>query len=154
MSLAPRQRRDSSGDRRSKGSMAQFVREFLSFDTKGLTRREFKNILRAQPAFGRQFERNPGAYYGAIRRLVERGDIEDRAGLMFASEGTRISIFARKEPANCSHSRPGPKFPSGAAFYITSVGGPRATASRRSALRPFRPFSELPPTPESGRQLM
>lgn len=42
MSLAPKPRRDRSDDRRSKGSMAQFEREFLSFDTKGLTRRELK----------------------------------------------------------------------------------------------------------------
>ena len=73
--------------------MAHFLREFLSLNRTGWTRRELKTVTQA--AFPRQFERNPNAYYGAIRRLIERGDVEDRAGRLFASEETRAWVLAR-----------------------------------------------------------
>lgn len=63
----------------------------------GWTRAELKQVLRAQPAFRRQFERNSGAYPNMIRRLIQRGDIEDRIGRLFASEETRLSVLARSE---------------------------------------------------------
>ena len=66
----------------------------LSLNPKGWTRRELKRVTQA--AFPRQFERNPKAFYGMTRRLIERGDVEDRAGVLFASEDTRLSVLARK----------------------------------------------------------
>ena len=77
--------------------MAQFTREFLSRDSNGRPRQELKQVLRAQPTFWRQFERNPKAYPGMIRRLIKRGDIKERDGLLYASEETRLSVLARKE---------------------------------------------------------
>ena len=77
--------------------MAQFTREFLSRNPKGWTPQELKEVLRAQPAFWRHFERNPNAYPDMIRRLLQRGDIENRAGLLFALEAIRLSVLARNE---------------------------------------------------------
>lgn len=97
MSRAAKPWRDRSGDQRSKGSMAQFARELLSLNPKGWTREELKAAMRAQPAFWPQFERNPGAYYGMIHRLIGRGEIEVRGRLLFASDETRLAVLARKE---------------------------------------------------------
>lgn len=77
--------------------MAQFTRVILVRNPKGWTREELKQELRAQPAFRQQFERNPGAYPNMIRRLVLRGNIEERDGLLFASESIRRSVLARTE---------------------------------------------------------
>lgn len=77
--------------------MAQFVREFLSFNPRGWTRLELKRIVRAQPAFWRQCERNSRAYCNLMGRLIERGDIEDRDGRLYASERTRLLVVVRKE---------------------------------------------------------
>lgn len=77
--------------------MSQFVREFLSVNPKGWTRLELKEIVRAQPPFWSQFQRNPAAYYGMIGRLIERGDIEDRDGKLFATERTRLAVVVRNE---------------------------------------------------------
>lgn len=89
--------RDHLNDGRSNGSMAQFTREFLVANPKGWTRKELQQVLRAQPAFSGQFERNPGAYFNMIRRLALRRDIEERDGLLFASESIRRSVLARSE---------------------------------------------------------
>lgn len=89
--------RDRSGDRRSKGSMAQFAREFLTLNPKGWTRTELEKVMRAQPAFWQQFERNPSAYDGMIRRLIERGEIEERDQALFAAEKTRLAVLSRRE---------------------------------------------------------
>lgn len=77
--------------------MAQFVREFLSLDAVGRTRSELKVTVRAQPCFWRQFERNPKAFDNLIRRLILRGEIEERDGKLLPSEQTRIGVLVRKE---------------------------------------------------------
>jgi hypothetical protein len=77
--------------------MAQFARELLALDPKGWTRDALKQRLRADPTFWRQFERNPQAYSGMVRRLILRGDIEERDGLLFASEETQLSVLARTQ---------------------------------------------------------
>lgn len=97
MNLAAKPRRDRSHDRRSTGSMAQFAREFLSLNPKGWTRQELKKVMRAQPGFWQQFDRNPSAYHGMIRRLIDRGEIKERNETLFASEETRVSVLARQE---------------------------------------------------------
>ena len=97
MSPAAKPWRDRSADRRSKGSMAQFTCEFLSLNPKGWTRQELKRVMQAQPAFWRQFERNPGAYLGMIRHLIQRGELEERDKALLASEETRLSVLARTD---------------------------------------------------------
>lgn len=77
--------------------MAQFVRELLSINPKGWTRSELREQMRAQPAFRQQFERNPKAINGMIGRLIERGEIEERDRLLFASEQTRLSVLVHRE---------------------------------------------------------
>ena len=89
--------RDHLNDERSNGSMAQFAREFLSRNPKGWTRSELKEVLKAHPVFWRQFERNPGAYPNMVRRLLLRGDILEREGLLFASKKTQQLMLARSE---------------------------------------------------------
>lgn len=76
--------------------MTQLVRELLSLDATGLTRRELADAVRAQPAFWRQFERNPKAYNNMIRRLILRGEIEERNGTLFPSEQTRLDVLVHK----------------------------------------------------------
>ena len=89
--------RDGPPDRRSLGSMAQFAREFLSLNPTGWTRGELRDVLRAKPQFYAQFQRNPGAFPNMVWRLIERGEIEERDGQLFASERTRLSVVVRKE---------------------------------------------------------
>jgi hypothetical protein len=86
--------------------MAQFARELLSLNPKGWTRRELKKVMQAQPAFRRQFERNPGAYYGMIGRPIERGEIEERDTALFASEETRLSVLAHRELFEVNRDEP------------------------------------------------
>ena len=69
--------------------MAQFVREALSVKGRGWTRDDLAATVRAQPRFWRQFERNPKAYGEMLRRLILRGEIEERDGVLFATEQTR-----------------------------------------------------------------
>lgn len=54
-------------------------------------------MLRAQPAFSEQLDRNPGAYPHMIRRLLLRGDIVKRERLLFASERVRLAMLVRSE---------------------------------------------------------
>jgi hypothetical protein len=80
--------------------MAQWVREFLTDNPQGWSRLELKVAVARQLEFAAQFERNPGAYYNMIGRLLHRGDLEDRDGLLFASEKTlRQLVDARKSPS-------------------------------------------------------
>lgn len=80
--------------------MAQFVREFLPNHPEGWTRMQLKAVLREQPEFEAQFARNPGAYYNVIQRLRERGEIEDRDGLLYATGRTsrRIALMRGSSP--------------------------------------------------------
>lgn len=96
MSQASKPGRDRRTDGRSKGSMAQCVREILSVDAGGRTRRQLKEAVRAQPRFWRQFERNPKAFDNMIRRLMLRGEIEERSGTLFASEQARLAVLVHQ----------------------------------------------------------
>lgn len=89
--------RDRRADGRSRGSMAQSVREVLALDAKGRTRRELRDTIRAQPRFWNQFERNPKAYDNMIRRLILRGDIEERDDMLHASEQARLEVLVHRE---------------------------------------------------------
>jgi hypothetical protein len=93
----PRRLRPRASDRRSRGTMAQFVREFLSLNPVGWTRRGLGDVLRARPEFLSQFQRNERAFDQMVRRLIERAEIEERDGLLFASERMRLAIAARME---------------------------------------------------------
>lgn len=86
-----------SPDGRNRGSMSQFVREFLSLNPTGWTRADLQSLLRGRVEFTRQFQRNPRAYSNMICRLIDRGDIEDRDGKLFATEPIRLSVVVRKD---------------------------------------------------------
>ena len=84
-------------DRRSRFSMAQFVRERLALDDRGWTRAELETLLRRQPRFWPQVQRNPKALRELIRRLIGRREVEERNGKLFAAESMQISICARRQ---------------------------------------------------------
>jgi hypothetical protein len=84
-------------DRRSRRLMTQFARERLALEDRGWSRSELEAVVRAQPQFRRRMERNPKALGELIRRLIGRGEVEQRDGKLFAAEPMQISICARRE---------------------------------------------------------
>lgn len=93
----PKRWRLSPPDGRSRGTMAQSVREFLTDNPQGWSRLELKAALTRDERFATQFQRNPGAYYNMIGRLLHRGDLEDRNGLLFASDKTRRRVVESRQ---------------------------------------------------------
>jgi hypothetical protein len=77
--------------------MTQFAREVLSLQPRGWTRADLKEIMRSQPAFWHHLESNPGSFHWMVRDLIKRGEIEERDGLLFATERTRLAVVVRRE---------------------------------------------------------
>lgn len=77
--------------------MSQFVREFLSLNSAGWTRAELKKVVQDQPRFGARIQQSPAAYSQLISRLIDRGEIEEKNGKLFAAPHVRLAIVVRKE---------------------------------------------------------
>lgn len=84
-------------DRRSRHSMAQFIRECLAGENRGWSRSELEALMRLHPRFRRQPERNRKALSETLRRLQAMGQIEEQGGLLFVPEWLRIAILVRIE---------------------------------------------------------
>lgn len=95
----PRRWRTLPPDARSRGTMSQFVREYLGEHRGGLTRQELKEVIEAQPQFDHFTEQNPKGFYGLVTRLLHAGDIEDHDGLLRASPRVIRHIAELKQSA-------------------------------------------------------
>lgn len=93
----PQRWRAREPDGRSRGTMRQFVREFLSLHLDGRTRRDLRAILLGRLEFRRKLEANPRYISHLVWDLLQLGEIEERDGKLFASEATRLSIAVRQE---------------------------------------------------------
>lgn len=91
--VIPRRWRILPPDRRSRGSMAQFVREFLTDNPKGWSRLDLRAAVQERPEFESISGGRPDAFYNLIGRLRNSGEIEDRNGLLFASDSVRNRIL-------------------------------------------------------------
>lgn len=91
----PKPRRGATPDRRSRGTMRQFVREFLSLFGRR-TRAELKEIVFGRPEFRRKLQRNPHYFTHLLWDLRQRGEIEQRDGRLVAAEATRWAVLVRK----------------------------------------------------------
>lgn len=71
--LSPLPRRE---DRRTKGSMAEFIREFMQNADRGYTRIELKAEVRnADAKFGAMIDNNENGFYNAVSRLLRRDKV-------------------------------------------------------------------------------
>lgn len=95
-SSLPKRWRILPPDGRSRGSMSQFVREFLSLNPDGWARGNLRTVLSARSRFARILERNPGAYGHMVWRLIRCGDIEERDGRLYASARVRRRVESLK----------------------------------------------------------
>lgn len=77
--------------------MSQFVREYLSDNLGGKTRSQLLAAMREHPHLAARYDRNPPAFLHTIRRLILRGELDERDGLIVASETMRRRVLdARK----------------------------------------------------------
>ena len=88
----PRRWRTLPPDGRSRGSMAQFVREFLTDNPQGWSRLDLRIIVRGKPEFAATLSGNPNAFYNLIGRMRRGGEIEDQGGLLFASAAVKRRV--------------------------------------------------------------
>jgi hypothetical protein len=81
------ERRDriKTPDFRSAGTMMQFLREFFAAVDRGYSRREIKEILRADPRFTAMIERGRSGHSRAIMDLVKRREIVELGGLLYGA---------------------------------------------------------------------
>jgi hypothetical protein len=71
-------------DRRRAGSLVEFLVEFLSTQSEGLTRSELKAVVGAHPEFGPKLRNNENGFYNAVSRLLRRTEIREVGGLLYA----------------------------------------------------------------------
>jgi len=70
-------------DFRSRGTMTQFLRDHFAAAGRGYSRREIKELLRAEPRFRGRIERARSGHANAIRALLDRGEIVELGGLLY-----------------------------------------------------------------------
>ena len=84
-------RRSSAGlDTRSEGTMSQFLREMFADTDQGFTRGEIRDLLRAQLQFQDKIEKDKRAHHYVIVNLLDRGDVENREGRLYATQVLRV----------------------------------------------------------------
>ena len=68
----------------SKGSMAQYIRDFFREADRGYTRKELKEIVRKVNAkFEESISRNENGFYNAVKRAISANDIAEIDGVLY-----------------------------------------------------------------------